>query len=212
MSSLRGPEFANGRLGGGLSVEIYHDPDVESPCEEEGEWRLHSFNTRHTSFTDPARFFRDGKPSLALRNKLRVGTAFVCSYFEHGNCLWLLMDEPRGALSGDWYWDGQDVAGVLVWEHPAVELGPRSLEGRRADARTFLQTYTSWCNGETYGYQVRDAQGEPVAGCGSFIGLDRTLEDLAECLNADDEVVAVTAPGGVLDLDDLNTARGSRPR
>ncbi|MEU8310336.1 hypothetical protein AB0C84_42880 [Actinomadura sp. NPDC048955] len=151
-----------------VKVEIYHDPDVDSPCQEEAQWRLYSFNIRHDSFASPRQFFRNGKPVLELRNKLRVGTAFILSCFEHGNCLWALSNESHDVPVGDWYWDGQDVAGVLTWECTTAELGARSLEDRRADATSFLETYTSWCNGETYGYNVHTEQGEFVDGCGQI--------------------------------------------
>jgi hypothetical protein len=188
-----------------VTVEIYHAPDVASLCEEEGQRRLHSFNSRHASH-QPTR--------VLLRRAADPGTAeqaagrhrFILSYFEHGTCLWMLADEPRGLLADDWYWDGQDVAGVLTWDHPVAELGPRSLEDRRAAARLFLETYTAWCNGETYGYEVLDEQGDPVARCGFLIGLDRTLEDLFASLDGCDEIVAVTARACALDLDDVRSA------
>lgn len=186
-----------------LTVEISHDPDVENPCEEDGAWRLYSFSSRHLSYRHPRDFVPNGEPSLALRNKLKAGTAWMLSYFEHGQCEWMLSDEPRGALAGDWRWDGVDVAGVLVWEHPLEELGPRTKQDRRADAAAFVETYTGWCNGETYGYTITDAEGREVGGNSGFIGADHLRSALLEDLESDDEVTAVHDQIAGLALEDF---------
>ncbi len=174
-----------------LIVEILHDQDVESPCDEEGAWKLYSFSSRHLSYGDPGEFFPDGEPTLALRNGLEAGTAWILSYFEHGQCQWMLSDEPRGALAGDWRWDGVDVAGVLMWEHPLDDLGPRTKQDRRADAAAFVRTYTQWCNGETYGYTITDSDDQVVGSCFGFIGADHLVSSVLDDLTEGGEVVEV---------------------
>jgi hypothetical protein len=174
-----------------LTVEIFHDPDVESPCNEDGAWKLYSFSPRHLSYRHPDNFFPDGKPSSELQDKLKQGAAWILSYFEHGQCQWMLSDEPRDMLAGDWHWDGVDKAGVLVWEHPLDELGPRTKQARRADAAEFVEIYTSWCNGETYGYTITDSDGREVGEGDFLIGDDHLLASIRVDLNEGDKVVEV---------------------
>lgn len=174
-----------------LTVEIFHDPDVESPCDEDCTWRLYSFSNRHLSYRDPHDFFPEGEPSPELQSELDEGSAWILSYFEHGNCIWMLHDEPRGMLAGDWRWDGVNVAGVLVWEHPTDELGPRTKKERRADAAAFVETYTSWCNGETYGYTTADSEDHAVGEGFGFIGTAHLVSALLEDLEDSYEITEV---------------------
>lgn len=177
--------------GRALTVEIYHDLDVENPCDEYSTWRLYSFSPKHLSYRDPDDFFPGGKATPELGDKLKNGLAWILSYFEHGNCVWMLSDEPRGILAGDWRWDGVDVAGVLVWERPPGELGLQTKEERRAAAAAFAKIYTSWCNGETYYYNVTDSEGDEVDASGGFIGVDHLISVLLDELEDDDRVVEV---------------------
>lgn len=190
-------------MGRALMVEIFHDPEVESPCDEDETWQLYSFSNRHRTYRPPSEFFPEGEPTLALRNKLKAGTAWTLSYFEHGQCRWMLADEPRGMLAGDWRWDGVDLAGVLVWENPPEHLGPRTKQDRRADAAAFVETYTQWCNGETYGYTITDGDGHEVGQCWGFTGTDHMVSTLLEELEVGDEVTEVRDRVAGLTLEDF---------
>lgn len=161
-----------------LNVFIEHDPDVDSPMDDDGQWTLHSFGRRHKSYRDPEtlglspQLGDDGLPTVDdadLRAKLDSGLAFFCSYYEHGLCRWSLIGEgPRCP------WDSIRVAGLLVWDHAEADMGAKTHEDRARDARVFLETYTAWCNGETYWYRVEDAAGNVVDSCGGFVGPDVT--------------------------------------
>jgi hypothetical protein len=187
-----------------LTVEIFHDPDVESPSEDGSAWQLHSFSRRRIGFRDPEKLFPGGKPGLGLRNKLNAGTAWMLSYYQHGPCRWMLADEPRGVLAGDWRWDGVDVAGVLVWPLSAAELGLRTLADRRADAAAFLESYTDWCNGETFGYALTDQDGHATGGSCGLIGTGQLTSALLADLTAGDRITEVHDPRVGLTPDDLN--------
>lgn len=150
------------------TVSIQHDPDCESPVEDCCNWRLYSFSSRHRSFKHPEHFFDDNrKPKLWLRNKLRVGLAFLLSYFEHGDCVWSL----RGT-GPQCPWDSVDMAGVAVWEHKPGDIGAKTVADRAKDCANFLETYTSWCNGECYYYSIDSEDGSVSDCCGGFIGED----------------------------------------
>lgn len=168
-----------------LKIEIRHDDDVASPCDDCCTWKLYSFNRSHASFADPSRFT---PPNIGLQRKLKVGLAFWLSYSEHGLCAWSL--SSGGINCG---WDSVRLAGILVWENKPGDIGAKTLESRREDARNFLEVYTDWCNGTCYYYSIEDAvTEEAVASCGGFIGTDHLLDAIMEELHADDviEVVA----------------------
>lgn len=174
-----------------LTLEIYHDYDVDSPCEGEGEWKLYSFSDRHASYRNPYDFFPDGEASPELQAQLDEGTAWLLSYFEHGLCQWMLKGAPKGLLSGDWQWDGVDLAGVLIWENPVEDLGAETKEARRESAAEFVEIYTQWCNGETYQYTLTDADGSEVGGYGGIIGTDHLISTVLEELGEGGSIARV---------------------
>lgn len=72
------------------------------------------------------------------------------------------------------------VAGVLVWEQPVGDLGPKSLEERQSDARKFLETYTAWANGEAYCYSLETENGEPVESCFGFLDVEYMFSEIRQ--------------------------------
>lgn len=167
-----------------VRLTVAPDQDAENPLEYDG-WRVVSFSRRHQNFGSPEKYFgetEDGEryPLIGLRSKLRAGTAFLLSYYEHGSCVWSLRGEgPRCR------WDSVDVAGVLLWEGDIRNLGPRDYSGREKDARTVLEAYTDWCNGMAMWYSIGDAEGDKsFAGCGGIFGTDSLAELLVEDLSA----------------------------
>lgn len=163
-----------------MKLEIWYDHDNESP-NERGDWQLHSFNSRHCAYTDPAKYIRpgpDGNPvpvNIGFARKLEVGTAFILSYFEHGDCVWGHQGETPSCQ-----WDTTKVAGILIWEQPAKNLGPKNYEDRKKDARAYLEEYTDWSNGECFGYTVYDDKGTFVHSCGGYIGAKNLQDSIAD--------------------------------
>ncbi len=149
-------------------VTVFHDECCESPAEHDGSWKPYSFSTRHSNFKHPRDFNR-----AALGRKLQVGTAFLLSYFEHGNCVWSLRGEGPQCP-----WDNVDVAGVLVWEESPKHMGAKTKEERAKDARAFLEEYTAWCNGECYGFSIKDETDEVIESCGGFLSTKHMLEEI----------------------------------
>mgnify|MGYP001579667606 FL=1 len=167
-------------------VRLMADYSPENPATAfDGQWSIYSFNSRHASYADPEKFFPDGKPAIGLRRKLAVGTAFLLDYFEHGNCVWSI-----AGTGPQCQWDNSRNAGLLVWEHPVKEMGAKTRADREKDAAAFLETYTCWCNGEVYGYEVLEiatlpcghTETRPIddASCWGYFGND--LDYMAECV------------------------------
>lgn len=174
-----------------LILTLHNDHDAENPCDSDG-WKLYSFGRKHVNFKHPDEFgvLRDGTSSkVGFRRKLEVGTAFVLGYFEHGNSCWFHADERPAGTEGDFRWDGVAVSGVLVWEQPVRNLGPKTFDERKADARNFLKSYTAWANGECYGYTLETDDGEPVDSCFGFLDVEHMFSEIRQhTANAEVEV------------------------
>jgi len=177
-----------------VNLTIAHDPDVECPSDWDG-WKLYSFSTRHINFKHPeeAGIGRDGQGLfLGIQSKLKAGTAFVLSYFEHGGCVWSLMGEGPQCQ-----WDSVRVAGLLYWDGKPKDVGKDYAE-RRKSAIGFLEQYTEWANGECYYYVIEDADtGETLDSCGGFIGGESFKGQVLEALkHYDAKVVEVNGDAG----------------
>lgn len=169
-------------MGRKLTINIGYDHGCDSPADNDGAWKLYSFNRRHTAFKRPDHFFTENrKPKANIRNKLRVGLAFILGYHEHGNCEWALSGEQHPCP-----WDSVDVAGVLVWEEKPGNMGAKTKEDRAKDARSFLEEYTNWCNGECYYYDITDENGEDCGGSGGMIGAEWLFDAMAEDIETGD--------------------------
>ena len=165
-------------------VTLMNDTDSENPCKF-GGWKLHSFSSRHSSFTSPDEFF---PLSIGLRRKLETGTAFILSYSEHGSCQWYL--KTAGSPSDPF--DTVGVAGILVWNEKVKDL-PKGFEARKKFAASFCETYTSWCNGEVYGFQVEEVVTLPCGhtetkdgdSCFGFFEAESMAEEVRASVNGD---------------------------
>lgn len=159
-----------------LVLTIDNDSDTENPFEY-GEWEFVSFSRRHSAYKNPEDF-----QNIGIRRKLQAATAFVLDYFEHGNCVWSL------AGSGpQCQWDQSRNAGLLIWRGKPNDLADTP-EKRREAAACMLETYTEWCNGECYWYNLETNDGVDVDSCGGFIGSDHFFDSLGEVLQAGDYV------------------------
>lgn len=155
-----------------MRLELWHDSEVENPCDWECSWSVYSFSRKHTNNRHPDEFFTEsGKWRFEYARKAGVGLVFPLSYFEHGLCQWSVMNEGMQCP-----WDSVGLAGVAVWNGKPSDIGAKTCDDRKKDLRRFLQTYSDWCNGLCYGFSVIDDNGETVDSCGGFIGIDEAVE------------------------------------
>jgi hypothetical protein len=152
-----------------ITVGLHHDQFPENPTEY-SDWRVVSLCRRHTSFGEI-------EDNDELQRQVNEGTAFLLSYFEHGLCRWSLSGEGPQCP-----WDSVHFAGVLYWEG---EEKPTEEQ-----ARSFIETYTEWCNGSVYGYTIEDEEGEIDDSCFGFYGndLDYMFEELSYGIRPFDKV------------------------
>jgi len=165
------------------TVTIGYDFDVERPDSTYDGWKPISFCRRHSNFEHPANYCLNKRENMGLRRKLQVGLAFQLSYYEHGLCTWSLRGEGPQCR-----WDSVDIAGLLIWTGRPTDMGAKTYEDRRIDARNLLEEYTDWCNGNCYWFSVEGAE-LPLHSCGGFIGTDQLTEAINETLDDRDEVI-----------------------
>ena len=169
-----------------LQLEIHTDEDSEDPHGDDGQWTLYGFNPNklHYAHPDDHGITREGtSDDEEIQKKLDEGLAFIVSYYEHGDCVWFV--KGQGAPGSDCPWDGVTVAGVLIWEHDADDMGAKTYEERGKDAAAFLAIYTNWCNGHVYGFMLESPEGaaqcaEPVDSCFGFYELDYMFDVIRE--------------------------------
>lgn len=165
-------------------LKVGYDQDVECPMTScDGMWTLKSFNRNSIHSVNPESIFPNGKMPLWLRNKFKVGLAFFLDYYEHGLGAYSLSGEGMQCQ-----WDTAGCAGVLIWEHPPSDMGAKTVEERKKDARAFLDEYNDWMNGNCYYFSVETIDGEEIDSCGGLIGTDHLEDVLLGCLESGDKV------------------------
>ena len=142
-------------------VSFHYDETAENPCENwDGFGDIRSLSTKHIN-----------NISIEEVEELIENTAdgkeqvIPLSYFEHGQCRWGV----KGTMNSmpDFSWDGVNFAGIWIpdkeciasvdiWEKEAKEKGEEFSRKQKfiEMARAACETYTSYCNGEVYGYQL----------------------------------------------------------
>lgn len=148
-----------------MRIYIGYDQDSECPNEFDG-WEVRSFSNRHVNFTHPDSFDMD---------EVEAGRAFLLSYYEHGNCIWKLNEDSPFTCP----WDSVGVAGIVRWNGTdTLEQNFDTPEQIKDSARSFVEVYTKWCNGEVYYYDIINDEGVTVEACGGFIGTDYIREEI----------------------------------
>ena len=142
-------------------VELVHDQDAMNPCDMDGMGHVWSFNRNHSNYL---RDFEFPDTKDACRTKLyeQYGKDIVVlGYFEHGGSIWHVEDELPAGTEGDYQWDGVSFAGIWEPDRTILDVIPKGKHTGKArrtwmlkQARACCETYTQWCNGEVYGYDI----------------------------------------------------------
>lgn len=161
---------------------LAQDEDCPNPCtDSDGMGNIRSFSRRHINNIDPQE-----ARSMMKTDKMVV----PLSYYEHGLCLWDVVDGERIGQCPDPQWDQVAFAGVWVPDDCCRdEIKSRSRKQHRKYhsvaielAKQCCETYTDWSNGNCYGYIIEryNAQGQfqnQEDSCWGFIG-DYAKEEL----------------------------------
>ena len=209
--------MSNLEPGQHYKVEIEQYADAESPHEMDGTWTLYTFSSKYNSYKNPEDLgiagSRRGRPPVitnpGLRRKMKVGLAFFVSCYSHSGDSWSLAGEGHYCQ-----WDSTQWAGILIWENKPEDMGAKTYEDRKADARNDLEQYSAWANGNTFAYStsIVDEDGEEVehvSSCCGFIVANGRDEDYLwgealDCVPLDAPVECVSDildddPDGVVD-------------
>lgn len=158
-------------------VKILSDSEVMNPSTDgdfyDNTWKMVSFSRKHYNFQHPDNF-----DNIGIRRKLEVGTAFMFDYFEHGACKWSL-----SGAGPQCQWDTARNAGIMLFENPK-DMGAKTYEDRRQDAKNFLEIYTDWANGYGHGYSIETEEGEILKSCWGFYDseIEHTVNEIVSQL------------------------------
>jgi len=160
-------------------------------------WQIVSFGRRHFNYQNPADWIIVDPDSLEVsivpeKPELQAaydrGEVFVLSYYEHGGCVWSLRGEGPQCR-----WDTAQIAGLAILDTGQTagltipeSCSELSTEDRTAACRYALASYTAWCNGEAYEYdiQVESPNGNTVETGNVVFGISSLIDyirnDLAQ--------------------------------
>jgi len=173
-----------------IYVKIEHDPDTESPFEWETEWEFLDFiNNYSTSFPK----FESLEPDQC------GSTWFFLDCYRHGSHVWGLHNEVSTCQ-----WDTSRKCGVLN----LVNGDPANVGGDAVkSARSILEEYNKWFEGDTWWYRVSydkqelkegvcpccetpdanwsETYEEEIDSVGGFLGSEYMLEEIFRVLKSD---------------------------
>lgn len=154
----------------GHRIEIHHDPDPQNPRDWDN---LGTFQIYHRRYASPDKIVRD-PPHI---NKDEIGLK-VWGY-DHGGVVYKTGETNPFHCP----WDSGFAGIIFVSKAKAREwLGVKRLTAAHvAKVREMLagevETYNKYINGEFYGYQTFDANGEEVDACWGFDDKDYMIEE-----------------------------------
>jgi len=169
-------------------LEIYFDRYAESPRKWDNLGYFISVDNRHQSPDNHPDFMEiikeTGDTATDVENhcklikseiKKRLGEKVLAVYpvntFEHGNIIYRL-----GTKKG---FDYSNNSFYIVTEKTAQVLGtPKSRFEKVIEQE--LKEYTSWANGEVYGFKLYGDSGEVVDCCGGYYDLEDIKSELGD--------------------------------
>jgi hypothetical protein len=160
------------KFDNGFCAHIYPDPDVEQPFRDDEAVRV---VVLHRRYIDPAQGTCGTTPNeVAIWERENMREWFTISLFLYDH-------------SGTVYRVGRSNPFACRWDSGRVGIVAlrRSEWGSGTEADAMLEEYaarvaadyTSWANGECYGYVLHDASGAECDSCWGFIGIDDALQE-----------------------------------
>lgn len=160
-------------------LTIHQDEDAGhlDPFDEDSPlFKLHSFNDRDTHFTHPDQMEcarcswdfidhpeesiegEDVDEDVDICDNFTYPEGYWLSHYEHGQRHWSIQGTVHYP---DMQWDGVRTAGYLEVTVPKDERewwDGRPEEDKLQAAKNTIANYTSWINGEVYGYTLKTVE------------------------------------------------------
>lgn len=168
------------RFEAGLYAEIHADCDAEQPYGADEAVRI---VVLHRRYSDPARGTcgRDPDEVAEWERENRAAWFTIPLFlYDHGGTIYRVGHTSPFRCP----WDSGRV-GIIALKRSAWGTGATSDEELVACAEAVAAEYTSWANGECFGYVLHDARGIEVGACWGFIGrdaVDSEAKAAAACL------------------------------
>jgi hypothetical protein len=157
-----------------MKIKIFHDSNMDSPIDQPGVEAFFCYNRNSIYYMKPGDAYR-----LEKYKKQKGVVVIEISCYAHGSEQWGIRGEVFQCR-----WDTTQIAGHLV-------LSKKEF-GKNADffgiAREIMKDFSSWVNGECYGYNVYEEKPCPTCGtleevsidmCAGYYGLE-FLKELQE--------------------------------
>lgn len=158
-------------IEGGLTVSIHMDSDTSMPYEEDEGVHIVIL---HNRYSDPAKG-KLGRSPVEVREWCQANpdwyTVPLWVYDHSGTVYQVAADNPFHCR-----WDSGR-AGLIALKRSEWGNGEESDEVLFEYAQNIASSYTSWTNGDCYGYIVKDTDGEELDSCWGFVGRNTVEEE-----------------------------------
>ena len=162
-----------------LTIDIVQDRDAESPRDWENLGTMVCFHSRY-NLGDKHKLDVDEAIKLMLRKDV---IALPLYLYDHGGISMSCSD------FGD-KWDSGQVGFIyiekakILKEFNVKRLSKKLLEQVVKQLKQEVKTYSQYLEGDVYGFQIKDGDGEVLDSCWGFIGYDHVTEAANEALEA----------------------------
>lgn len=151
----------------GITAEIHQDCDVEQPFDDDAAVRI---VVLHRRYIDPSKgkCGRDPDEFAKWESENQDNWFIIPLYmYDHSGTAY------RVGRSNPFHcpWDSGRV-GIIALKRSEWGDGQSTDDQLETYAQSIATEYTSWANGDCYGYVLRDSQGNEIDSCWGFIGRD----------------------------------------
>ena len=164
----------------GLTGEVLHDDDPQSPLEWDNLGTMVCWHSRYT-LGDNHNFNDSGEANEYFEEQKAV--VLPIFMYDHGG---IAISTGNSSYPFNCRWDSGQVGYIYVTreriESEYGEITPEIMETVEKVLQGEVATYNSYLQGEIYGYTIKDTEGEILDSCFGFYGHDDALVELEEQL------------------------------
>lgn len=174
------------------TVKVMQDDMADSPATW-GNYELVQFSDRdeinYGNIEDYCT--ENGKLLPSIQAKIRAGKMFSFDYYSYSSTDGGYYKHPSNETDID------KIDGFIIFNDSYIKNV--SYDERQRYAKEYLEEYTLWANGETYGVVIEDSTGKEMANCWGFIGgkavKQYIADELPDALNDNVTITGVYSDG-----------------